>query len=347
MTPSRTLRPAVLCINNSFYRFFVVFIMYIPLKFSKKFIRILTVSAFVTCMLLIPWEDFGGDRFRDKEVYINYFTYGTSVLEYKSFYGFLDYLVNEFFWHLLVSSIAGMGLPAEAFFLIITGMCLYVFSWYLVSRHGLMSLAFLINPLVVDFAFSQFRLALAISLAGIAYILGRRSVSYILVGLSLFIHTAMLLFLFMYFAIYFLRHLPRDKMILFQFLVLVCVGALVSLAISPWREAILSVVGDRRAEYGDASSTLLYSSFWILFLIASAVRMKSSISRDSQRFSVIILSVVSFNVLTGGYSLRFLSAGFPALVSSILDVRGYYGLLLVSCFVIYIFFQWLYWFRVI
>lgn len=42
---------------------------------------------------------------------------------------------------------------------------------------------------------------------------------------------------------------------------LFAVGAFISLLIGPLREALLSAIGDRRAEYHDMSSSLLYSLF--------------------------------------------------------------------------------------
>lgn len=69
---------------------------------------------------------------------------------------------------------------------------------------GYLRAPLLVNPLVIDFAFSQYRLALAISILGAAYLLyGRyRAVPIALVLASLFIHSGTTLFILIYAAVW-------------------------------------------------------------------------------------------------------------------------------------------------
>lgn len=321
------------------------------MRVRKYPLQIVGILLFVAVMVSIPWEKIYGSAFRDKQVYFDYFLYGTSILEFRDFNAVLDYVVHEFLWHSLISMLVGeLGISIEIVFLAISALTLAVFSYLLVTRHGIASLILLVNPLVIDLVFSQFRSSLAISLLGLAYLLKGRTLAYLFIGLSIFIHTAALLFIFMYISVIFAQKFFSGKRSIttVEFSVLCCIGFTVSLLIGPLRETILSAIGDRRAEYTDASSTFLYSSFWIFLLLAIGMRTKTCLQNDIQRYSVVILSLVTMNTFVGAYSTRFLAASFPMLMSTILSIRGnYYRLFILSTFCVYMAAQWLFWLSIL
>ncbi|HNR11345.1 MAG TPA: hypothetical protein PKN72_09110, partial [Nitrosomonas europaea] len=125
------------------------------------------------------------------------------------------------------------------------------------------------------------------------------------------------------------------------------VGAFISLLIGPLREALLSAIGDRRAEYHDMSSSLLYSLFWIALLIPFYLGRRYLVTLDYARYALVIVSIVFVNVFHGGYSTRFLAAAFPGLVSAVLSLHGVIKIMILVLFIVYAVFQWLYWLRIL
>ena len=64
---------------------------------------------------------------------------------------------------------------------------------------------------------------------------------------------------------------------------------------------------------------------------------------EINRYSIVMLSLVSFNVLTGSYTLRFLAITLPLLLSSILSMRDTLRLTVVSIYIVYAILQWIFW----
>ena len=77
--------------------------------------------------------------------------------------------------------------------------------------------------------------------------------------------------------------------------------------------AILSQLQDRRAEYSDTSSPLLYSSFWIILYLYFLLKGFSESSHKSFNFyiSLAVLTMIPFGAIFGGYPMRFVAACFP------------------------------------
>ncbi|MCC6917109.1 EpsG family protein [Nitrosomonas sp.] len=323
---------------------------------SKTALNIIAVLGFAAVMVAIPWEEIfrviNGHGFTDKEVYADYFLNQTSVLDYKEFDGVLSYISNEFLWHYAIGWLVNnTGIQIDYMFSAISFIALLIFGSLLTKWQGIYALPFLINPLVIDFSFSQYRLALAISILGVAYLLhGRHSViSLVLALAALFIHSGTMLFILIYAAVRTVQWLSVRFRIGCSavFITLFMTGTFVSLLIGPLREVILSAVGDRRAEYHDMSSSTLYSLFWMALLIPFYVSRRHLVALDYARYALVIISIVFVNVFHGGYSTRFLAAAFPCLVSAILSLRGVTKIMTVVLFIAYAMFQWLYWLRML
>lgn len=261
----------------------------------------------------------------------------------------VDYVSSEWLWHYLMRELIFYGVELQIIFLIITLFYSVVFSVYLARSYGLIVLILLLNPLVIDFAFSQLRLAFAISLLGLILLLGKRGVySFVLAGLTPFIHTASLIFIIIYLFSFFASKISRVYKIggqyVFSFLVL-C-GVSVSLIVGPFRELILVTLSirDRREVVNEAlSSSILYSSFWIILLLIIAVRSKVYKYSPESAYGVVILSLVTTNAVVGGYSTRFLAASMPLLIVSMMEIKGIWRVIALSLYVVYAVAQWLYW----
>lgn len=322
---------------------------------NKSLVKNIAIIAFVAIIVSIPWEDFfyavNNYRFIDKGVYEEYFLYRENVIYYKEFGGILSYISNEFLWNYSINWLVNnLNIPIEYIFNFISIFVIFVFSAVVARYHGVGSLLLLVNPLVIDFAFSQYRLAFAIAILGVAWLVRerRKAVALILMAVSIFIHTAVVIFLAIYFMMIFVKwiSLNFDNKESLRFFALLFFGVFVSILIGPLRESVLSTIGDRRAQYNDISSSLMYLLFWVGLLLPFYLQRKNLMNFDYSCYALAIVSIVFANIFTGAYSTRFIAAAFPLIVSSILSLRGMMKLGVVTIFVIYTILQWLYWFRI-
>lgn len=307
------------------------------------------VAVYVIFMMLMPWVDLQGFEFVDRERYINYFLYEDNILDYREFNGLVDYIKNEALWHYLIPLLKdGLSLGLNQIFFVISVFCLTVFGLFMVRYQPPWAVFLMASPLMVTLAFSQLRMALAYSLILLAYMVRRKFLVVLLVLPALFIHTSIAMFVALYIGMRIMERLYQKYWPNKIFITMACVffGASISVAIGPLRDVILGAIGDRRADYGDASSSILYTLFWLGLLVATLFQRGSYYKSEVNRYAIIILSLVSLNLLTGGYTLRFLSIGMPMIMSAMLDMdKDKAGQVLVI-YLAYLTFQWIYWAKV-
>ncbi len=306
----------------------------------------------------MPWPDIimSGTRgiLQDREVYIQKIIYKDNLLDYFYFDSYLDYFTSEYSWWFLMKLLEDDLLPVtyDTVFQIISTVFLATAALIVYRRGGLLPLIFLANPLIFELAYSQLRSGLAISILYLVYLFLRRS-TYIAVALCLFaatIHTTMIIFL----AIYVLclmtdsegGRLSRWPLGLRLALILGA-GVVMGLVIGPLREVLLTLIGDRRAEYLDLSSSPLYLSFWVGLLGLFLIDYRDTFRSIEGRFSLFILSLVTVNVFTGGYSLRFLALGYPFVISTVLIAKPSVKMFAIPAMSIYTIAQWIYYFSTI
>lgn len=262
------------------------------------------------------------------------------IIEYNA----ITYFSTEFLWNTLISYLnRAIGLSTNQIFFLISVIVIWRFSFEIASRAGWVYVILLLNPLVVDYAFSQLRLAFAIFIISFFW-MGRRGriLTVIVYAVCASIHTAIFLFGFMHFAVNKFCDVKLRNL-----LILCLTGFLISIIIGPLREAILGAFGDRRAEYHDMSSTFYYLFFWILMWFFHILRWKDSMASLDGRYVLIILSIVLVNAFTGGYSTRFLAAAFPSLIIAMSKWPSKPISLITLLFIPYASLQWLFWLRVI
>jgi len=276
------------------------------------------------------------------------FTYELMLLERNlptdfifDFYG-LMYFTYEWTWNSGLSYLhRDLGLDPSFIFLVISFFVIWRFSTEIVERVGWMYLPFLVNPLVIDYAFSQLRLAFALAIVSLVWRGGKSHILTAVVYLfCMTIHTAVLIFAAMHFLSRFNLNKNYKNLI-----ILIGFGFAVSVATGPLREQILGAIGDRRVDYHDMSSSLLYLSFWFVLWLLLLIRWKSTFESIDGRYSIIVLSIVVMNIVTGGYSIRFISAAFPSLIIVMANWGRSSALMFV--FSLYGIFQWLYWFKIL
>ncbi len=302
-----------------------------------------------------PWENFAGG-FVDRAVYKNYFLYEVSVLDYKKFTTFFDYVTNEYLWHFVIKNLIAY-IEIEWVFLAISLFAAVVFFNFIVTQHGFIALAFLINPLIVDLFFSQLRLALAFAILLFAYQLTNRYILAFCAVVAAFIHTAVLLFVLIFFIA---RLVSRFNFIIlissssesdaskyFKYAILFSAGLLISLLLGPLREPLLSIVGDRRATYSpDMTSTLAYTSLWLLLLPVFLLQTEKWFKSEINCFATIITTLVVFCYFFSTYGTRFLAAGLPMIICAIMDMDEPWKAISLIAITGYMILQWIYWFRI-
>ncbi|AZI36359.1 hypothetical protein EGO55_10680 [Caenibius tardaugens NBRC 16725] len=282
----------------------------------------------------------------DRAVYENLLLTRNLVIDYIHDFTPIMYFTFEWSWHSLLAYLNRVvGLSADQIFFLITTFILWRFSFDVLTKIGWQYLPLLINPLVVNFAFSQLRTALAIALISFVW-RGQRGIglTVVIYILATTIHTAMIIFLICHIA----SHLFKNNNY-FNFLALASIGAAIAIAIGPLREMILSTINDRRTDYLDMASSAAYLSFWILLLLFHGVifKFRNRIMSLDARYSITILSIVAINILTGGYSTRFIAASFPSLLISMKDLGGNRSRMIFSIFIPYTIILWMYWFRIL
>jgi hypothetical protein len=302
--------------------------------------------AFALCFLCVPWQQLRGVAFYDRLVYIEHFLYALPIADEKEISGFSAFLVNEVLWDMLVRGlIAHLALSVETIFVGITFLCLFCFGYFIARRHGPLSMLLLVNPLVVDFAMSQLRMALAISVIMLAFFSGRRLLVAAAAVLACFIHTAIVLFVGMYLVAAQAGKWARRMRLPppTPGYIAMAGGLLVALLIGPLREAVLTGVGDRRTEYEMAAATLSYASFWILLLAAVPLQRRVFYDDDVNLLAVACLSAFVFSTLIGVFGARFISATMPLLLCATLAFGRPLRELAVLAYLFFMALQWIYW----
>lgn len=302
--------------------------------------------SFASLIFLIPWEMLAGSGFEDRQVYIDKLLHQPMVMEEKGVASLREFFFNEALWDLLIRwSSDALGLSPNALFNVITFACLVAFSAYLMNRQGPAALLLLLNPLVIDFAFSQLRMALALTLVLLASLTSRRVWLYLAVVVAAFLHTAIVLFVVMYLSSVVTGRWFRKRRfpVLFLGLAAIAGGAVVALLAGPLRANLLTSVEDRRAEYELVAASLSYASYWILLLAVMPLQKARFYRDDVNLFAVACLSSFVSTTLLGVFGTRFLSAAYPMLMAATLDLARPLREIMLLCYVLYSALQWFYW----
>lgn len=323
---------------------------YSPL--NNREYRGLILPIFLTGLLsLIPWPEIIYRNFHailwDREIYIQKIVSGDSLFSYFTYDSLISYFTYEYSWEFMISLIQENRLPFEydMFFQIISSLFIVTSSLVLYRKGGYLAILLMANPLIFDLAYSQLRSALAISLLNILYLARPKSnlLSLAVCLLATSIHTAMAIFL----AIYFLCVATADRggwlskwSVEMRLVTIVGAGVFIGLLIGPLREVALTLLNDRRAEYGDLASSPLYLSFWIMLFGLFLLNYREFIQSLEGRFSLFILALVAVNIFTSAHSLRFLALAYPYIMATILIARPAIRFFSLAIFSVYLLAQW-------
>jgi hypothetical protein len=236
----------------------------------------------------------------------------------------------------------------ETFFSFISFALVFFYALIVLGNASPLYLLLLINPLVVDFGFTQFRHALAmVFIASSVFVKGTPTRIALLV-ISTLIHTSSVIFVGVYYVGKFILGQYRmSGNILALRAKILSVGLALSVVLGPFLSILLGLIGDRRAVDRDLSSTTAYLSIWILISTVMLFRLNLARINELVVFSLILLISVSFNALTGGFSLRILSVVFPFFLVMLATANVQIRIPMLASFLAYSMLQWLYWLRLI
>lgn len=303
-----------------------------------------------TIAIYIPWDELRNLPFVDRRNYLAYFKYEENILDYVKLDHWYNYLTNEVLWHTAIPYlIKNQGIQPVIIFNSISFFCIFTFAFFVARYKNIYAVLLLINPLLITLSFDQMRSALSFSLLLWAFMLPRKLffVSIAIAAITPLIHTSCALFIAIYAGLISLSRLYSKRIINRKMVitVLVMVGLLMSFAFGSLMHTVLEAMGDRRANrvLVDASEGVKYTLFWILFLGFCLFQGKNFYRNIICNYAVIILSFVSFNLIFGGYSLRFLATGLPFFCVTMFELDKTSQKIVIPIFIVYAIAQWYYW----
>ncbi|MFW6557542.1 hypothetical protein [Acinetobacter baumannii] len=307
------------------------------------------IVAFISTLILclIPWDEIREVEYYDRENYVNYIDNTLNKINWFDFDGLLSKITFEWGWHKLLQFLTeGLNLNSTIILFSISFFILFSSSIFLIRRHNYFSFLFLINPVFIDFCFSQMRLAFTMFLVYLAYYLQKRgNLLYIPLLLATpFLHTSAVLFIFLFAVSIFINKLKYPAEYTKTMLAFLS-GLTVSVVTGPLMSIILGEIGDRRAEYSDMSSPILYMSFWVVML--PYFLMKGFLEKGNKDFSfyltIMILSMIGLNIVFSGYSSRFLAACYPVIISALLSLKGKEKPIILISYSAFTIVLWMFW----
>ena len=316
-------------------------------KTRPGFLPLVLAFLYALLMVAVPWESVTGQEFLDKEVYLHTFEQGVPLAEEQGIQSVREFIFYEVLWDVSVRWVSeATGIEPRDVLLSVSFICFFIYAKYVFERHGVfLCILFLLNPILIDFAMAQLRMALAAALLLVALESKVFSWRISLVFLAFCIHTATAIFIMVYFVASWVGSLLADRRLSTDgaILLLIAFGLAIILAIGPIRPLILGYLGDRRQEYEPAASSLLYGTFWMAFIVFQVVQPKKYFLDKVNLYSLVMVSVFIFSIFFGVYGSRFIAVSFPLLLSSMLAVKKGQRPALLSLFALYQAVQWFYW----
>jgi len=269
---------------------------------------------------LIPWIEILGKDWTDISNYTFRIEYLARGGEEQGITGFISLLFSEYIWKVILLGIGEFFQDYREGLYLVSYVALLLYALFTFKRvHFLLAIALMINPMFVDLIMGQIRIALAfpILLLAFHYRIYRRF-SILLILIALFIHTATILFLGIYFLLKIIDYYTEHRSLYFVSLGL---GVAMALFIKYGVIFLLSIVGDRRAAYADSyqSSSLTFSLPWLI--IALLLTWKANFESKEERlitaFSVLMISLFFTVSALGLYGQRYVAISIPLIIIAI------------------------------
>ncbi|MDA0697183.1 MAG: EpsG family protein [Proteobacteria bacterium] len=317
-------------------------------RVSKRKIFVPLVALIAAFFLsLMPWDKLRGSEYYDRNVYVNYIDNVSNKINWFDFDGILTKITFEYGWHFILKYCTEvLQLNSTIILFIISFLIFFCSSIFVIKRHGYWACIFLLNPVFIDFCYSQMRLAFTMALIYIAYYFRtQKKFIYIpLLAVTPFIHTSSVLFIFLFVAATHIEKLKFPANFGKTNLAVIC-GLMVAVVTGPLMSIILGGIGDRRAEYADFSSPILYMAFYLVLFPYFLLKgyLEKSDKDFTFYFTIMILSLIALNTVFSGYSSRFLAATFPIIISALLSLKGKEKPIILISYIAFTSLLWIFW----
>lgn len=318
------------------------------LNFEKRFAAFFSALLFASLVSVIDWEAVQGVLFEDRQ---NFYFVFNSKPDFDipfSFETVFFHLFNEQLWNKGVRIlVADYHLSLDEIFFGVSFLLLFSFAYFVAVRSKIYIVPLLLNPIVIDLAFSQLRMSMALVFLMIAASSKSKFIITVLFVAGFFIHTATMLFAALAFGIYKVVQysIKNDYEGFSSYFSLFSFGFIVALIVGPLRSVILEFFGDRRANYDIAASGWAYASFWLLLLAVTMFQRKDFFRNFDNAIAVSMLSTFVFCTGFGVYGIRFIAASFPMILVSMYRLGHVERPFVILAFMSFSIFQWLFWIR--
>jgi hypothetical protein len=321
---------------------------------SRRHTASLFAALFALVMVAIPWPTIWlaqyGRPMEDRRVYSEQIASGYLSFDVGGQGDFWDYVSSEYLWGWLLNLLVReWGLSVVTTFGLISAFVVFI-AGQVIARHAHPAFVLLlVNPIFVNLAFSQLRIALAVSLVCVAYLLGRSSAAAWAIRLSLLaaaclVHTSMIVFVGLFiFALWVARtHRSRP----YQSFMTLTVGGLLAVGLlGPLRSWFLSEIGDRRADADYLSSSVNFYLIWLIVAFLLTLSWREIRIDPSICFALACLVVVLAGVFFDVYVNRVIAIALPFLVVAISKLPQTWRPFALIAYLAHSGAYWLYWLR--
>lgn len=317
---------------------------------KKKPSTIFLSFSLAVVFSLIPWSYLRNTvGYYDRDYYINYIDISLNRIYWFDFSGFLTKISYEWGWHYFLYYLTSeLGLGSDLILFLVSLFVLTISFILISSRKSIYLCLLLLNPLYIDFFYSQIRLSFAIAFIYLSILTFNRNrfLSLLFLLPSFFIHTSSFLFLFIFYSAILLEKnsFITQRVKVSISLLVGCISALVT---GPYMSVILSSIEDRRSDYDDLSSPVLYMIYWIglfiFFMLKYVLKKTESLNYYYFYITLSILTMVVINIFLAGYSSRFIAASLPFFILTLSELRGKQEYFIGVLYVFYTLIIWFFW----
>jgi hypothetical protein len=269
-------------------------------------------------VFLIPWVDILGKEFADTANYIfriGYLKEGGTEAQLTG----IKWLLDEPVWRLIVLTI---GITFDdyrlaLYFISFIAMVFYgSFFFRRVEFYVVMIL--LLNPMSINLFIEQVRITLAFGLLLFAYDISSKHLKVFVALIAFFIHASMPIFIAVYYILY---HANQKVEARKYYLITLGIALGMALFMKFGLDAILTIMGDRHAGYGDisAGSSLAYSMIW--FMIAMIISVFATFENENDRviagYAIVFMSFFFFGSILGVFAQRYVAVIMPIIIIAV------------------------------
>lgn len=324
-----------------------------PMPDDRRRGRLLVAVVFTALMVWVSWPSIWADLYgrpmEDRRVYASQIANHYLSYDLQSFDSLSSYISDEFLWGWILNLLIRVaGMPVDLVFGLISASVVFTAALVVTKHEHPAYTLLLVNPLFVDLAFSQMRIALAISFATWAYLVpGKRTSSWLLrVGLLVaasLTHTSALVFIGIFGCSLLISRGRLRAKPLGSYVVLAGVGVLGALLFGPWRGLFLLELQDRRVGVEYDTSSWKFYVIWLILACVLTLDWGSAEPSVGRAYTLSILFTILVGIALGVYVNRVITVSLPFLLLGIQDLSGRWRDYVVIAYMGYATLHWAYW----